>query len=169
MVDESSIDELIQANQQFALNFDMASLPAPPARHVAVLTCMDARLDPAAFLGLVIGDAHIIRNAGGRASDDALRSLIISSHLLGTTEYLVIHHTDCGMLTFSNQDLQQKLRQETGVDAEYINFLPFSDLEQSVRDDVRRIKHSPFIPHDIPVRGFIYDVLSGRLESVSDT
>lgn len=160
-------DELIQANQQFAEGFDKGNLPAPPARHVAVLTCMDARLDPEAFLGLRTGDAHVIRNAGGRASDDALRSLIISTHLLGTNEYLVIHHTECGMLTFSNQDLHEKLREQTGVDAEYINFLPFSSLEQSVRDDVQRIKDSPFIPNEIPVRGFVYDVRSGRLQAVS--
>lgn len=125
-------DELIQANKTFAQTFDKGDLPMPPGRHVAVLTCMDARLHPERFLGLDIGDAHVIRNAGGRASDDAIRSLIISSRLLGTNEYLVIHHTDCGMLTFSNQDLQQKLREETGRDASGIDFLPFSDLEESV-------------------------------------
>ena len=135
----------------------------PPARQVAVLTCMDARLHPEKFLGLNIGDAHVIRNAGGRASDDAIRSLIISSHLLGTREYLVIHHTDCGMLTFSNEDLQGKLKQDTGEDAGQIDFLPFSDLEQSVRDDVQRIQTSPYIPEGIPVRGFVYDVRNGKL------
>jgi carbonic anhydrase len=129
---------------------------------------MDARLDPATFLGLEVGDAHVIRNAGGRASEDAIRSLIISSHLLGTNEYVVIHHTDCGMLTFTNQDLRTKLAQETGADASAIDFLPFSDLEQSVRDDVHRIKESPFIPKEIPARGFIYDVRTGKLASVSD-
>lgn len=111
----------------------------PPSTHVAVLTCMDARLHPERFLGLQIGDAHVIRNAGGRASDDAIRSLIISSRLLGTREFLVIHHTDCGMLTFSNDDLRQKLAEEAGADASEIDFLPFADLEESVREDVRRI------------------------------
>lgn len=159
-------DELIEANQRFAESFDRGDLPTPPARHVAVLTCMDARLHPETFLGLDIGDAHVIRNAGGRASDDAIRSLIISSRLLGTNEYLVIHHTDCGMLTFTNEDLQQKLREETGQDASEIDFLPFSDLEQSVRDDVHRIQGSPFIPEGISVRGFVYDVRSGRLTPV---
>jgi carbonic anhydrase len=161
-------DELLQANDEFAQTFDKGDLPMPPARHTAILVCMDARLDPARFLGLEIGDAHVIRNAGGRASDDAIRSLIISSRLLGTNEYLVIHHTDCGMLTFTNQELQTKLREETRVDASGIDFLPFSDLEQSVRDDIRRIKESPFIPQDIPVRGFIYDVRTGQLNPVSE-
>lgn len=159
-------EELIQANEQFAQNFDKGDLPMPPARATAVLTCMDARLHPETFLGLQIGDAHVIRNAGGRASDDAIRSLIISSKLLGTKEYLVIHHTECGMVTFSNEDLRGRLQQETGADASHIDFLPFSNLEESVRDDVQRIKESPFIPNDISVRGFIYDVKTGRLQSV---
>jgi carbonic anhydrase len=159
-------DQLIQANQKYAESFDRGDLPMPPARHVAVVTCMDARLHPEKFLGLDVGDAHVIRNAGGRASDDAIRSLIISSHLLGTNEYIVIHHTDCGMLTFSNQDLQRKLADETGTDASDIDFLPFPDLEQSVRDDVNRIKESPFIPQDISVRGFVYDCGTGRLTEV---
>jgi len=160
-------DELVQANQEFAQGFAHGDLPMPPARHVAVLTCMDARLHPEAFLGLKFGDAHVIRNAGGRASDDAIRSLIISSRLLGTTEYVVIHHTDCGMLTFSNDDLHTKLREETGADASHIDFLPFGDLAQSVRDDVKRIQESPLIARGTSVRGFIYDVSTGKLESVS--
>jgi len=160
-------DELVQANQEFAQGFAHGDLPMPPARHVAVLTCMDARLHPEAFLGLKFGDAHVIRNAGGRASDDAIRSLIISSRLLGTTEYVVIHHTDCGMLTFSNDDLHKKLREETGADASHIDFLPFGDLEQSVRDDVKRIQESPLIARGTSVRGFIYDVSTGKLEPVS--
>ena len=160
------VDDMIQANERFAQGFDQGNLPMPPAKHVAILACMDARLIPPAFLGFGIGDAHVIRNAGGRASDDAIRSLIISSQLLGTREFAVIHHTDCGMLTFSNEDLRGKLKQETGADASDIDFLPFSDLEQSVRDDVRKIKDSPFIPKGIPVRGFIYDVRTGRLSEV---
>lgn len=160
-------DELVQANQEFAQGFAHGDLPMPPARHVVVLTCMDARLHPEAFLGLKFGDAHVIRNAGGRASDDAIRSLIISSRLLGTTEYVVIHHTDCGMLTFSNDDLHKKLREETGADASHIDFLPFGDLEQSVRDDLKRIQESPLIAPGTSVRGFIYDVSTGKLEPVS--
>ncbi len=159
-------DELVHANEEFAQGFDRGDLPAPPARHVAVLTCMDARLHPETFLGLNIGDAHVIRNAGGRASDDAIRSLIISSRLLGTNEYLVIHHTDCGMLTFSNEQLQGQLAEDTGHDASHIDFLPFTDLQGSVRDDVERIRQSPFIPEGVTVRGFIYDVRTGRLSSV---
>ena len=156
-------DQLIQANDEFAKTFDKGHLPVPPARQVAVLTCMDARLHPETFLGLDIGDAHVIRNAGGRASDDAIRSLIISSHLLGTKEYLVIHHTDCGMLTFSNDELRTKLKEKTGADADHIDFLPFSNLEQSVRDDVKHIQESPLIPDGVQVRGFVYDVKSGKL------
>jgi len=160
-------DEFLEANQQFAEQFGHGHLPMPPARHVAVVTCMDARLHPAKFLGLDLGDAHVIRNAGGRASDDAIRSLIISSRLLGTTEFVVIHHTDCGMLTFTNEDLRGKLAAETGADASKVDFLPFPDLEESVREDVRRIKASPFVDEGIPVSGYVYDVRTGRLEAVA--
>ncbi len=160
------LDELLEANRRYAEAFDRGDLPAPPARGLAVLTCMDARLDPRAFLGLDLGDAHVIRNAGGRASDDAIRSLIISSHLLGTREYLVVHHTECGMLTFSNEELRERLRAATGADASGIDFLPFSDLDEGVREDVRRIQASPFIPADVTVSGFVYDVRSGRLRQV---
>jgi len=159
-------EDLVEANQKFAEKFDKGSLPMPPAKQVVVLTCMDARLHPEKFLGLDIGDAHVIRNAGGRASDDAIRSLTISSHLLGTKEYVVIHHTDCGMLTFSNEDLQEKLAEEHGVDASNIDFLPFDDLEQSVKDDIALIIESPYIPDGIAVRGFVYDVRTGRLDEV---
>jgi carbonic anhydrase len=163
----SVTDQVVQANQEFAQTFEHGHLRMPPARNLAVLTCMDARLHPEKFLGLDFGDAHVIRNAGGRASDDAIRSLTISSHLLGTREYVVIHHTDCGMLTFTNEDLQNKLATDLGADASQIDFLPFSDLEQSVRDDVKRINESPFVPKDIPVQGFVYDVRTGKLSPVS--
>ncbi|MGD9893006.1 MAG: beta-class carbonic anhydrase [Dehalococcoidia bacterium] len=163
----AQVTALVEANQQFVEGFDKGALPMPPARQLAVLTCMDARLHPERFLGLEIGDAHVIRNAGGRASDDAIRSLIISSHLLNTREFVVIHHTDCGMLTFSNADLQGKLAQETNEDVSGFDFLPFTDLTESVRDDVRRIQASPFLSDSIPVTGFIYDVRTGRLEPVS--
>jgi len=163
----AELDTMLEANERYAKGFDQGALPMPPARSVAIVACMDARLHPETFLGLSVGDAHVIRNAGGRASDDALRSLIISSRLLGTREFAVVHHTDCGMLTFSNGDLQGKLAAETGQDASGIDFLPFGDLEQSVRDDVAAIKASPFIDDDIPVTGFVYDVKTGRLNEVS--
>ena len=135
----SVIQEFLDANAAYASTFHKGDLPMPPARKVAVLTCMDARIVPSRILGLEEGDAHVIRNAGGRA-EDALRSLIISEQLLGTTSIVVIHHTDCGMLTFSNADLHQKLKKELNADASAINFLPFKDLEMSVRDDVAFLK-----------------------------
>jgi carbonic anhydrase len=157
---------MLTANQAFQQSFHDGDKPMPPARKVAIVTCMDARIHPEKALGLDIGDAHMIRNAGGRASDDALRSLVISSHLLGTTEFAVIHHTDCGMVTFTNDDLQAKLHDETGADASHIDFLPFPDLEQSVRDDVSAILASPFIDDSIPVSGYIYDVHTGAITQV---
>jgi carbonic anhydrase len=163
----SILAEVRAANERYAAGFTKGDLPMPPGRKFAVLACMDARLDPARVLGLEEGDAHVIRNAGGRASPDALRSLIISYKLLGTREFLVIHHTDCGMLTFTNDQIREQLRNDEGADASAIDFLPFGDLEQSVRDDVASIRSSPLIPNDIPVTGFIYDVRGGRLETVS--
>jgi carbonic anhydrase len=163
----SIVPELLAANGRYAAKFTKGDLPTPPGRKVAVLTCMDARLDPAKFLGLDEGDAHVIRNAGGRASEDALRSLIISQQLLGTQEVVVIHHTECGMLTFQGQELQRRLKERFGADASGIDFLAFSDLAQSVRDDVAAIRNSPFVPADVHVSGYIYDVHSGRLQPVS--
>jgi carbonic anhydrase len=160
------LPELLAANERYAAEFTKGKLPMPPARHVAVLTCMDARLDPAKFLGLDEGDAHVIRNAGGRASEDGIRSLIISYKLLGTREFLVIHHTDCGMLTFTNAQLREQLRRDLDADASTVDFLPFTDLDESVRRDVETIRSSPFFPRDIPVSGFVYDVRSGRLREV---
>src|SRR5260370_10081210 len=139
----------------------------PPARRVAVLTSMDAGLDPERFLGLGEGDAHVIRKAGGRASEDAIRAVGISEELLGPNTVVVIHHTDCGMLTFSNADLRTKLKQELKADADDIDFLPFKDLEQSVRDDVATLKASPLIPDNVDISGFIYDVRSGKLLPVT--
>src|SRR5438128_10535084 len=163
----SVAQEFQKANAAYASSFSKGNLPMPPGRHVAVLTCMDARLDPARFLGLQEGDAHVIRNAGGRASEDAIRSLVISQQLLGTNTVVVIHHTDCGMLTFSNADLRTKLKQELNANADHIDFLPFKDLEQSVRDDVATLKASPLIPKNVEISGFIYDVKSGRLLPVT--
>jgi carbonic anhydrase len=160
------VQEFLKANGTYASTFHKGDLAMPPARHVAVLVCMDARIDPARALGLEEGDAHVIRNAGGRAAD-ALRSLVISEQLLGTTEIVIIHHTDCGMLTFSNEDLHKKVKQDLHVDADHIDFLPFKDLEQSVRDDVAFLRGSTFIPQSIGISGFIYDVKSGKLHPVS--
>ncbi|MFN8589961.1 MAG: carbonic anhydrase [Thermomicrobiales bacterium] len=159
------VDEVLAANEHYAANFTKGHLPMPPGRKFAVVACMDARLDPARVLGLEEGDAHVIRNAGGRAVD-ALRSIAISQRLLGTEEVIVIHHTDCGMLTFDNATLHQKLHDDLGADATHIDFLPFSDLEQSVREDVELIRESPLTPVGLAVRGFIYDVRTGRLQEV---
>ena len=162
----SVLPELLAANERYAREFTKGDLPTPPGRHVAVLTCMDARLDPAKFLGLQEGDAHVIRNAGGRASDDAIRSLVISYKLLGTREFVVIHHADCGMLTFTNEQLRDQLRRDLDANASNVDFLPFTDLDESVRQDVATIRNSPLIPKDIPVTGFVYDVRTGRLREV---
>lgn len=161
----SVIDELVSANTEYARRFDRGHLPLPPKRRLAVVTCMDARIIPAHALGLEEGDAHVIRNAGGRARD-ALRSLVISQRLLGTNEIALIHHTDCGMLTFTNPELHAKVREDLGSDSTEIDFLPFSNLEESVREDVAFLLSSPLIPRDIPVRGFVYDVRTGRLSEV---
>jgi len=161
------IHHFIDRNKEFVSRFRHGDKAMPPAQHLAVLTCMDARIHPEQVLGLEIGDAHMIRNAGGRASDDAIRSLVISTTLLGTNEFAVIHHTDCGMLTFTNDDLRKKLAEEHGVDASDVDFLPFPELEQSVRDDVAMIKASPLLPADVEVTGWIYDVKTGKISSVS--
>lgn len=161
-------DEFVAANQQYAATFTKDDLPLPPARKVAVV-CMDARIDPARALGLEEGDAHVLRNAGGRVPD-AIRSLAISHELLGTREIVVIHHTDCGMLTFENEGIRDLLADELGPEAAevagVIDFQPFHDLDQSVRDDVTAIRTSPLIPADIPIRGFVYDVHSGALREI---
>ena len=161
----SNFDDFIQANERYAAAFTKGDLPAPPRRKIAVVACMDARLDPAKFLGLEEGDVHVIRNAGGRAAD-AIRSLVISQQLLGTREVAVIHHTDCGMLTFTEEQLHQKLHDELHVHAE-IEFLPFTDLEQSVRDDVETIRTSPLLIPGVLVQGYVYDVRTGRLHAVN--
>jgi carbonic anhydrase len=147
-------------------SLDKADPPRPPGRKLAVLACMDARLDPAKILGLEEGDAHVIRNAGGVVSDDALRSLAISQNLLGTEEIVLIHHTDCGMLTFTDEEFADKLERETGERPEW-RAHAFPDLEQSVRDSIERIRRSPFVPHTDKVRGFVYEVETGQLREVS--
>jgi carbonic anhydrase len=158
----SVIDELLQANARYAERHDAGDLPAPPARRVAIVTCMDARIVPSEMLGLRPGDAHVIRNAGGRAQD-ALRSLVISQRLLGTTEIMVIHHRGCGMLGLADEDVRARL----GADDGAMEYLGFADLEQSVRDDVELLRASPLILEDATIRGFLYDERTGRLEEVS--
>jgi carbonic anhydrase len=179
------LSEVLASNRTYAANFgDTAKLALPPARRFAILTCMDARLDPAKYAGLAEGDAHVIRNAGGRASDDAIRSLVISYKLLGTREFFVIHHTDCGMEFFTNEVMRGLLASslETAeltsngfrdvghgpgsTAGEYIEWLTIRDQKQAVIDDVERIRNHPLVPKSIPVYGFVYDVRSGKLIEV---
>ena len=179
--------QVLDANQQYAADFgDKANLPLPPGRKFAILTCMDARLDPAKYAGLAEGDAHVIRNAGGRASDDAIRSLVISHKLLGTAEWFVIHHTDCGMEYFTDEiirDLLSKSLATASVDekgwhnvteeggseeAKHISFLTISNQASSILEDVKRIKSHPLVPSYIPVYGYIYDVKSGNLVEIPE-
>lgn len=180
------VNEVITANNAYAGAFgDKGNLAMPPSRRFAILTCMDARLDPAKFAGLSEGDAHVIRNAGGRASDDAIRSLVISYKLLGTSEWFVIHHTNCGMETFTDEVMRNLLASslktasldETGFhdigegpgssEGNYIDWLTIKDLAESVREDVNRIRSHPLVPSEIPVYGYIYDCSSGKLNEVS--
>jgi len=161
----SVTDELLQNAEQYAASFDKGELPLPPAKHVAVLARMDARLNPYGILGLQEGDAHVIRNAGGVVTDDEIRSLSISQRLLGTEEIILIHHTDCGMLTFEDADFRLHIQEETGVKPAW-SAETFTNLEDDVRQSIARIKSSPFIPKKDNVRGFIYDVHSGKLKEV---
>ncbi|MDD5227544.1 MAG: carbonic anhydrase [Methylococcales bacterium] len=180
------VHEVLLANREYFTNFDKSNLAMPPARRFAILTCMDARLDPAKYAGLSEGDAHVIRNAGGRASDDAIRSLVISYKLLGTREWFVIHHTDCGMETFTDEimrDLLASSLKTASIDAngwhdccqgggsheaKHIAWLTISDLAQSVVEDVTRIKNHPLVPSDIPIYGYIYDVKTGGLTEIAE-
>jgi carbonic anhydrase len=183
----SILDQVLSANQEYASDFgEKGELALPPARGFAILTCMDARLDPAKYAGLSEGDAHVIRNAGGRASDDAIRSLVISHKLLGTNEWFVIHHTNCGMEFFTNQQMGELLEQsletaELGPDGftdvgegpgspagKEIDWLTISDGEQSVVDDVKRIRNHPLVAADIPIHGYLYHVTSGQLIEVPE-
>ena len=161
----SVTDELVRNNEAYAGSFKKGNLPLPPAKHVAVLACMDARLDVHKILGLQEGDAHVIRNAGGAATDDAIRSLAISQRLLGTKEIILIHHTDCGMLTFHDDDIKRKIEDDTGIRPPFA-FEAFSNLEEDVKQSIARIKASPFIPNKASVRGFVYDARTGRLNEV---
>ena len=160
-------DELLANAEGYADTFDRGDLPMPPAKGVAVVACMDARLNVYGLLGLQEGDAHVIRNAGGVVTDDEIRSLAISQHLLGTKEIILIHHSDCGMLTFSDDDFRRRLQEETGIKPHW-TAEAFDDVEGDVRQSIARIKASPFIPHRESVRGFVYDVHTGRLDEVSE-
>ena len=159
-------DEALNNNARYAENFEKGGLPLPPACNLAVVACMDARLDVHKILGLEEGDAHVIRNAGGVVSDDAIRSLVISQRLLGTREIVLIHHTDCGMLTFRDDDVKDTIEADTGLRPAFA-LEAFGDLEQDVRQSMTRIQANPFIPHKDQVRGFIYDCATGRLNEVA--
>ena len=161
----SATDTLLDNNRAYAEGFDKGDLPLPPAKKVAVVACMDARLDPARALGLAEGDAHVIRNAGGVVTDEEIRSLAISQNLLGTEEIMLVHHTDCGMLTFSDEEFAEKLENETGQTPDF-EAHAFEDLDENVRHSIQKIKESPFIPNKHAVRGFVYEVESGRLREV---
>jgi carbonic anhydrase len=162
----SVTDELLQNNEIYAESFDKGDLPLPPAKSVAVVACMDARLNVYGMLGLQEGDAHVIRNAGGVITDDEIRSLAISQRLLGTREIILIHHTDCGMLTFSDDELKQQIQEDVGMKPHF-SMESFSDLEEDVRQSIARIQASPFIPNKESVRGFVYEVETGRLREVA--
>jgi carbonic anhydrase len=162
----STIDELVRNASAYSESFDRGDLPLPPARRLAIVACMDARLNPYGLLGLREGDAHVIRNAGGVITDDEIRSLAISQRLLGTEEIMLIHHTDCGMLTFGDDDFRRQVAEETGIKPEW-PAEAFDDLEADVRQSIARIKASPFIPKKDQVRGFVYDVGTGQLREVT--
>src|ERR671926_63250 len=162
----SVTDELLKNNAAYAESFEKGDLPLPPAKGAAVVACMDARLDVHKILGLGEGDAHVIRNAGGVITDDEIRSLAISQRLLGTKEIMLIHHTDCGMLTFGDDEFRRQVQDDTGIKPEW-PAEAFADLEEDVRQSIARIKASPFIPNKGQVRGFVYEVETGRLREVS--
>jgi len=160
-------DELLEANERYAERFPGADLTSMPSRQVVILTCMDARIDNFDAFGLAVGDAHILRNAGGRVTDDVIRSLLLSSDVLGTRYVAVIHHTQCGLLGTSNEEIRERLRDERGVDASGVDFRPFRDPDESVREDVARLESSPLLRDDITYAGFIYDVTDGRMRPVA--
>jgi len=162
----STVDEFVANNEEYAQSFDKGDLPLPPARKIAIVACMDARLSPYTMLGLNEGDAHVIRNAGGVVTDDEIRSLAISQRLLGTEEIMLIHHTDCGMLTFTDDDFKQTIYEDTGIKPQWAAE-SFADLDEDVRQSIGRIKSSPFIPNKDVVRGFVYDVETGKLREVT--
>lgn len=161
----SVTDELLRNNENYVDGFDKGDLPMPPGKNIAIVACMDARLNVYGMLGLEEGDAHVIRNAGGVITDDEIRSLVISQRLLGTREIVLIHHTDCGMLTFTDDEVKAQIQEEVGIKPDFA-LESFSDIEKDVRQSVARVQNSPFIPHKDSVRGFIYEVETGRLREV---
>jgi carbonic anhydrase len=161
-----AVDEVLERNRAYAATFTDTDAPRAPNLPLVVLGCIDARAQPARFLGLGVGDAHVVRNAGGRATDDAVRSIIVSTQVLGTRECMVVHHTDCGMEAVTNEEIRRTVQAEAGADADGIDFMPFADLEASVREDVRAIRANPLLPADLEVTGWVYDVRSGRLDAV---
>ena len=161
----SSTDAYVANAERYAASFDKGDLPMPPGKRTAVVACMDARLNPYGVLGLSEGDSHVIRNAGGVVTDDVIRSLAISQRLLGTSEIVLIHHTDCGMLTFRDDDLKAQIEADTGIRPSFA-LEAFSDLDADVRQSIARIKASPFIPHKDAIRGFVFDVATGKLNEV---
>jgi carbonic anhydrase len=162
----TATDDLLANNEKYAASFAKGDLPMPPGQKVAVVACMDARLDPARALGLEEGDAHVIRNAGGVVSEDAIRSLVISQRLLGTEEIILIHHTDCGMLTFTDGAVKDSIEADTGIRPSFA-LEAFSDLDTDIRQSIARIKASPFVPNKDNIRGFVYEVETGKLREVS--
>ena len=166
----SATDELLTANEEFARNFKLAHLHKPPARRLAIVACMDARLSVEELAGLKTGDAHIIRNAGGIVTEDALRSLIISHYLLGTEEIMVINHTDCGLMLMSEQDLRTKIQNRAGTDAVSPSyFYAFQNIDENVRHQLQKLRSHPWIPDSVVVRGFVYDVSNGRLREIKQS
>jgi carbonic anhydrase len=162
----SVTDELLRNNEKYAESFDKGDLPLPPAKKLAVVACMDARLDVHAILGLGIGDAHVIRNAGGVVTDDEIRSLAISQRLLGTEEIILVHHTDCGMLTFTDDQVKADIEADVGLRPHFA-LEAFPDLERDIRQSIARIKASPFVPNKDSIRGFVFDVATGQLQEVT--
>jgi carbonic anhydrase len=159
-------DEMLAHNEKYAQRFDLGHLQTPPVRKLVILTCMDSRMDLEQLLGLRVGDAHMIRNAGGLASDDVVRSLILSTHLLGTRSIAIIQHTECGLMSITDEEFRWRLSTTTGKDASHLRFHAFRDLDQNVREQVARVRHDPFLPSQIEVRGFVYDVKQGKLREV---
>jgi carbonic anhydrase len=160
------LDEMLAHNRDYATRFDLGHLRTPPARKLVILTCMDSRMDLEQLLGLRVGDAHMIRNAGGLATDDAMRSLILSTHLLGTRFIAIIQHTECGLMSVTDEEFRGQLRTSTGKDASHLKFHAFPDLDSNVQEQVARVRQNPFLPPAIEVRGFVYDVKCGRLREV---
>lgn len=163
---KSVFEELTQHNVGYAKTFGLGHLQTPPVRKLVILTCMDSRMDLEQLLGLQVGDAHMIRNGGGLATDDAIRSLILSTHLLGTRSIAIIQHTECGLLSITDEQMRHRLTTQTGKDASHLQFHAFTDLDKNVTEQVKRVREHPFLPNDIQVRGYVYDVKTGALREV---